>query len=91
MGASALYLRQVDGTDVVGIVIFLITFAALSISTGTMWTYAFPAPVLAREAPFLLNLDSRWIVKGVIGSIFLYQIGWLLKAIVVQTAKEIPQ
>ncbi len=66
MRAPALYLRQKDGTDVVVIIIFLITFAALLKSSVPIWTYAFPAPVFAREAPFLLTSDSRGIVKAVI-------------------------
>ncbi len=91
LGAFALYLRQANRIGLVGMVIFLFAVSAQTISTGAMWTYAFTAPVLAREAPFLLTSASSGIVKAVIGSMFLGQIGWLLMAIMALKAKVIPQ
>jgi hypothetical protein len=61
------------------------------LSSGAMWTYAFTAPVLAREAPYLLTSASSGIIKAVIGSMALGQVGWLLLTIVSLRARVIPR
>jgi len=80
LGVAALYLRQANRSGLVGLIIFIIAFSALAISTGAMWTYAFTAPVLAREAPSLLTSTSSGVIKAVLFSMILGQEGWLLMA-----------
>jgi hypothetical protein len=91
LGASALYLRIADRTGWVGLVVYYVAFSAMAISTGAMWTYTFTAPALAREAPFLLTSSTSGIVRAVVASLFLGQVGWLLMAVIALWAKEIPQ
>jgi hypothetical protein len=90
-GSTALYLRQADQLGRVGLVIYFITFSALVISSGAMWTYAFTAPVLARDAPLLLTSASSGIIRAVLGSLALGQFGWLLLAVVSLKARVVPR
>jgi hypothetical protein len=90
-GASALYLRQADRHGLFGLVTYFLAFSAMVLSSGAMWTYAFTAPVLAREAPYLLTSASSGIIKAVIGSMALGQVGWLLLTIVSLRARVIPR
>ena len=90
-GASALYLRQADQLGRLGLVLYFLAFAALVLSTGAMWTYAFTAPVLAREAPDLLTSPSSGIIRAVLGSMALGQAGWLLLLLVSLKGKAIPR
>jgi hypothetical protein len=90
-GASALYLRQANQLGLGGLIIYFFTFSAMVISSGAMWSYAFTAPVLAREAPHLLTSTSSGIIQAVIGSMALGQIGWLLLAIVSLRARIVPR
>jgi hypothetical protein len=71
LGASALYLRQANRMGMAGLITFSFAFSALTISSGAMWTYAFTAPVLAREAPYLLTSATSGIVRAVLASMFL--------------------
>lgn len=90
-GASALYLRQSNQLGLVGLIIYFFAFSALVISSGAMWTYTFTAPVLAREAPHLLTSASSGIIKAVIGSMALGQVGWLSLAIVSLRGRILPR
>ena len=63
----------------------------MTISTGAMWTYAFTAPDLAREIPALLTDPTSGIVRAVIASMFIGQIGWLLMGLVALRANVIPR
>ncbi|MGD8814824.1 MAG: hypothetical protein PVI78_10155 [Anaerolineales bacterium] len=90
-GSTALYLRQAHRLGVLGLIVYFVAFAALVISTGAMWTYAFTAPVLAREAPQLLTTVSSGIVQAVLLSMMLGQIGWFLLVVVSFKANIIPR
>ncbi len=91
LGASALYLRQADHVGKSGLVIYLISFSALMLSSGAMWTYAFTAPVLAAESPSLLTSTSSGIIRATLGSLALGQMGWLLMTIQAFITKVIPR
>ena len=82
IGATALYLYQAHELGWIGLIIYLIAFFALVLSSGAMWTYAFSAPDLAREAPQLLTSPYSGIIQAVIVSMALGQIGWLLLILV---------
>lgn len=90
-GSSALYLRQADRLGSVGLVTYFFAFSALVISFGAMWTYAFTAPVLAREAPHLLTSASSGIIQAVVGSMALGQVGWLILVVASLRAGVIPR
>lgn len=91
IGATALYLKQAQELGWFGMVIYLICFFMLVLSAGAMWTYAFTAPELAREAPQLLTSPSSGIVRSVITSLALGQIGWLLLVLVSFRSGRIPK
>lgn len=91
LGAIALYLRQADQLGRLGLVVFLLAFAALVASTGAMWTYAFTAPALAHEAPQLLTSVDSGIIRAVLGSMALGQFGWLLLLLVSLRGRAVPR
>jgi hypothetical protein len=81
-GATALYLRQANQIGRLGLVVYFVAFTGLVISTGAMWTYAFTAPALARDAPHMLSSSTSVIIQAVMGSLILGQFGWLLLLII---------
>jgi hypothetical protein len=91
VGATALYMRQIQELGRIGLVIYFISFSMLVLSSGAMWTYAFTAPQLAVEAPQLLTSPSSRIVRSVIASLALGQIGWLLLVLVSFRSRKIPK
>jgi len=91
LGTVALHLRQAHQTGRAGQIIFFIAFSALVISSGAMWTYAFTAPVLAREAPILLTSPTSGIVQAVLAAMLVGQVGWLLMAATSVWANVIPR
>ena len=91
LGSTALYLRQADQLGMLGLVIYILSFSALVVSSGTMWTYAFTAPVLAREVPDLLTSPSSEIIQAVIASMALGQIGWLFLVLVSFKTRKVPR
>ena len=91
LGSTALYLRQADQLGSIGLVIYILSFSALVVSSGAMWTYVFTAPVLAREVPDLLTSPSSGIIQAVIASMALGQIGWLLMVLVSFKSRNIPR
>ena len=91
LGATALYLRRARHADVVDLIAFLVGFTGAAASLGAMWTYAFTAPVLAREAPDLLTSTGSGIVRAVVVSMFLGQVGWLVIAVAAWRANAIPR
>jgi hypothetical protein len=90
-GATALYLRQAKQTGRLGLVVYFIAFTGLVISTGAMWTYAFTAPALARGAPYLLSSSTSAIIKAVMGSMVVGQLGWLLLLVVSLKGRGVPR
>ena len=90
-GATALYLVQARQSGRLGLIVYFVSFSALVVSSGAMWTYAFTAPVLAREAPQVLTSANSGIIRAVLGSMALGQIGWLLLLLVSLRATIIPR
>lgn len=91
VGATALYLYQSQELGWMGLVVYLISFFSLVLSSGAMWTYAFTAPELAREAPHLLTSPSSGIIRSVMGSLALGQLGWLLLVLISFRSKKLPK
>lgn len=91
IGATALYLYQAHDLGWLGLVVYTAAFFALVLSSGAMWTYAFTAPELAREAPQLLNSPSSGIIQAVIASLGLGQMGWLLLILVSFKTRLVPR
>ena len=91
LGTAALHLRQAHRTGTVGLVVLIIAFSGLTLSTGAMWTYGFTAPELAREAPSLLTSPTSGVIHAVLVSMVIGQVGWLLMAIMALWANVIPR
>ena len=91
IGATVLYLHQAQQLGWIGLVIYFISFSMLVLSSGAMWTYTFTAPELARKAPQLLTSPSGGIVRSVMASLALGQIGWLLLVLVSFRSRKIPR
>jgi hypothetical protein len=90
-GATALFLFQADQLGPLGIVIYFFTFSFLVISSGAMWTYAFTAPVLAHSIPKLLTSADSGIIRAVLISMALGQIGWLLLLLISLRIRKLPR
>jgi hypothetical protein len=90
-GATALYLRQANRTGRLGLFVYFAAFTGLVISTGAMWTYAFTAPELARNAPQLLSSSTSAIIRAVMGSLVVGQLGWLMLLVVSLKGRVVPR
>jgi hypothetical protein len=90
-GATALYLYQAHRLGRLGLLIYFITFSTLVLSAGSMWTYAFTAPALAQDAPGLLTSPDSGVVRAVLVSMAVGQVGWLLLLLVSLRARIIPR
>jgi hypothetical protein len=79
-GLVALHARQARAAGAFGLVAFLLAFGGMAASTSVFWSEAFLAPVVAREAPALL--DSGLVLGERHGanaaSYALGSAGWLL-------------
>ena len=91
LGITGLYLRQADESGLFGLASYIFAFFAVTLSAGAMWTYAFTAPIVAREAPALLTDASHCLIVAVLGSMLIGQVGWLLMGISALRANVIPK
>ena len=79
IGLVGLYARQAEASGVPGLVAFLLAFAGTALILGTWWTNAFVGPVLAVEAPEMLETGPTGVMGvGFTLSFSLAAVGWLL-------------
>ncbi len=96
LGLVGLYLRQARQAGILGLLAFSLAFAAIALSLGANWGYAFMAPFLENQYPTLLDApftDPGW---GVLGAGFALSylaggFGWLLMGVVTLLARVLPR
>ena len=75
LGLVGLYARQLETSGLLGLVGFVVAFIGTVLGAGFFWSSAFVAPILAVEAPQLLDVRS---LPGFFRSFIVFGLGWLL-------------
>src|SRR5215212_2431381 len=75
LGLVGLYARQSEASGPLGLVGFVVAFVGTVLVAGFFWSSAFVAPILAVEAPQLLDVRS---LPGFFRSFIVFGLGWLL-------------
>jgi hypothetical protein len=75
LGLVGLYVRQSEAAGPLGLVGFVVAFIGTVLVAGFFWSSAFVAPILAAEAPQLLDVRS---LPGFFRSFIVFGLGWLL-------------
>ena len=75
LGLVGLYVRQSEAAGPLGLVGFVVAFIGTVLVAGFFWSSAFVAPILAVEAPQLLDVRS---LPGFFRSFIVFGLGWLL-------------
>src|SRR5215208_1416950 len=75
LGLVGLYARQLEASGPLGLVGFVVAFVGTVLVAGFFWSSAFVAPILAVEAPQLLDVRS---LPGFFRSFIVFGLGWLL-------------
>lgn len=79
LGLVGLYARQAEQAGSLGLVAFIVTFSGMMMLFGLLWGEPFLGPMLAEEAPEVLELEpSGPLVAGFIVTLLLVALGWLL-------------
>lgn len=92
-GLVGIHARQAEATGVFGLVGFVAAFLGMALSVSVFWSEAFLAPILAQEAPAVLDaglvLGERHIANVV--SYALGSVGWLLFGLATLRAGVFPR
>jgi hypothetical protein len=75
LGLVGLYVRQSEAAGPLGLGGFVVAFIGTVLVAGFFWSSAFVAPILAVEAPQLLDVRS---LPGFFRSFIVFGLGWLL-------------
>ncbi len=75
LGLVGLYVRQSEAAGPLGLGAFVVAFIETVLVAGFFWSSAFVAPILAVEAPQLLDVRS---LPGFFRSFIVFGLGWLL-------------
>jgi hypothetical protein len=75
LGLVGLYVRQSEAAGPLGFGGFVVAFIGTVLVAGFFWSSAFVAPILAVEAPQLLDVRS---LPGFFRSFIVFGLGWLL-------------
>jgi hypothetical protein len=88
IGLVGLYARQSQAAGALGLVGFLIAFAATVLAAGSFWAGMFIAPALATEAPEFLDAGSP---PGLVLTLIGLGVGWLVFGIATLRAGVYPR
>src|SRR5215211_1585384 len=75
LGRVGVYVRQSEAAGPLGLGAFVVAFIGTVLVAGFFWSSAFVAPILAVEAPQLLDVRS---LPGFFRSFIVFGLGWLL-------------
>ena len=79
LGLVGLYARQAEQAGSLGLVAFVVAFGGTFMLFGLLWGEPFLGPMLAEEAPEVLELEpSGLLAAGAILTLVLFALGWLL-------------
>ena len=87
-GLVGLYVRQSEAAGSLGWVAFLTAFAGTTLMAGVFFAEAFTTPVMAQEAPALLDIGPPW---GFALAYITFALGWLLFGVATLRARVYPR
>jgi hypothetical protein len=92
LGLAGLYARQAQETGTLGLIGFVVALSGTLMAFGTLWGEAFLGPFLAEEAPAVMDAEPTGaFAAGVILSVMLYALGWLLFGLASLRARVLPR
>jgi hypothetical protein len=92
LGLVGLYARQAQETGNLGLIAFLMAFSGTLMAFGMLWAEPFLGPFLAHEAPAVMDAEpTGTFAAGVILSVMLYALGWLLFGLASLQARVLPR
>jgi hypothetical protein len=92
LGLVGLYTRQAEQAGSLGIISFLLAFAGTMMMFGEIWSESFLGPIVAEEAPALLDAEpSGMLVFGVLLAFVLFPLGYLLFGFASLQTKILPR
>lgn len=92
IGLVALYARQSEEAEVLGLVGFLAALAGTALAVGAFWTSAFVAPSVAMEAPaFLDGNPGGPLGLGFMLTFASIAVGWALFGVATFKARVFPR
>lgn len=90
LGLFALFIRQSKKMGIFGLVAFVIAATGTMLIFGFAWTLTFTFPAMAEVVPAFLDSFAAAPSIGVVLTLFLVTIGWLLFGIATLRAKILP-
>jgi hypothetical protein len=92
LGLVGLYARQAEQAGSLGLIAFLVAFSGTLMTFGLLWGEPFLGPMLAKEAPEVLDADpSGTLAAGIILTLVLFALGWLLFGLASLRAGVLPR
>jgi hypothetical protein len=92
LGLVGLYARQAEQAGSLGLIAFLVAFSGTLMTFGLLWGEPFLGPMLAKEAPEVLDADpSGTLTAGIILTLVLFALGWLLFGLTSLRAGVLPR
>ena len=90
LGLIALFARQSQKMHSFGVVAFTIAVIGTMLIFGFAWTLTFTFPLMAKTVPAFLDTHAAEPNIGIILTLFLVTIGWLLFGVASLRAKILP-
>lgn len=90
LGLVAIFARQSENMHVFGVIAFVIAGMGTMLIFGFAWALTFVFPVMAEAAPTFLDMYAAAPSVGVVLTLFLVTVGWLLFGIASLRAKVLP-
>ena len=91
LALTGLYTRESASLGRLGLIGYVIAFLGTLMVAGDWWFEAFVIPIIAAEAPGVLDLPpSGSALAGVIATVGLYTVGWTLFGLAALRARAFP-
>jgi hypothetical protein len=91
IGLFGLYAVQAQRAGKVGLVGFALALAGVLMYVGTTWAAAFLMPAVGRAAPAILDAPDPLAGAGVISTILISSVGWILFGVATLRAGVFPR
>ena len=92
LALTAIYTRESAALGRLGLIGYLTAFLGTLMVAGDWWFEAFAVPMIATEAPEVLDLPpSGSVLVGAIATVGLYTVGWTLFGLAALRARAFPR
>jgi hypothetical protein len=92
LALTAIYTREFAALGRLGVIGYVAAFLGTLMVAGDWWFDAFAIPMIAAEAPEFLDLPpSGLVLAGVIPTVGLYTVGWVLLGLAALRARIFPR